>query len=310
MASELPPFVRQYDIMSNKWGLSLIHISMCIRDRCRIIGIPKTIDNDLMETDHCPGFASAAKYIAPSIMEVARDSQAYEAGMITVIECMGRHAGWLTAASVLASYAGCGPDLIYVPEVDFDIEQFLADVRECCDRKGGCVIAVSEGIHYADGAFVSAAISANDGFGHAQLGGLASRLAEVLKEEIGGKVRGIELSLLQRAAAHCASATDVKEAYEIGRFALESAIAGETGKMAGFRCQRGPAGYQCEYALFDLAAAANTEKLMPREWINEAGNFINAPYIDYCLPLIQGEPEIQRRDSLPRYCTLKRVYAK
>ena len=277
---------------------------------CRVIGIPKTIDNDLMETDHCPGFASAAKYIATSIMEVARDSQAYEAGMITVIECMGRHAGWLTAASVLASYAGCGPDLIYVPEVDFDIEQFLADVRECCDRKGGCVIAVSEGIHYADGAFVSAAISANDGFGHAQLGGLASRLAEVLKEEIGGKVRGIELSLLQRAAAHCASATDVKEAYEIGRFALESAIAGETGKMAGFRCQRGPAGYQCEYALFDLAAAANTEKLMPREWINEAGNFINAPYIDYCLPLIQGEPEIQRRDSLPRYCTLKQVYAK
>lgn len=277
---------------------------------CRVIGIPKTIDNDLMETDHCPGFASAAKYIATSVMEVVRDSRAYATGMITVIECMGRHAGWLTAASVLASYAGCGPDLIYVPEVDFDIEQFLQDVRKCYAEKNSCIIAVSEGIHYADGAFVSAAISANDGFGHAQLGGLAARLADVLKEEIGGKVRGIELSLLQRAAAHCASATDVKEAYEIGRFALESAVQGVTGKMAGFRCERGADGYRCNYALFDLSAAANAEKPLPRTWINEAGNFINAQYIDYCLPLIQGEPNLIRQDSLPRYCTLKKVYAK
>lgn len=276
---------------------------------CRVIGIPKTIDNDLMGTDHCPGFASAAKYIATSIQEVSRDAHSYDTGMITVVECMGRHAGWLTAASVLAAESGDGPDLIYVPEVDFDIEQFLEDVRECRKRKNSCLIAVSEGIHYADGAFVSAAISANDGFGHAQLGGLAARLADVLKEEIGGKVRGIELSLLQRAGAHCASKTDVEEAYQVGRFAFESALQGQTDQMAGFRCTRDN-GYHCEYALFPLSQAANAEKKLPRAWINERGNYINEQFVEYCRPLIQGQPELICQNSMPRYCKLKRVYAK
>ena len=277
---------------------------------CRVIGIPKTIDNDLMETDHCPGFASAAKYIATSFMEVARDSQSYPTGMVTIVECMGRHAGWLTAASVLAAEAGCGPDLIYVPEVDFDMDQFLADVKACYARKKNCLVAVSEGVHYADGTFVSASTSAHDGFGHAQLGGLAARLASVVKENLDVKVRGIELSLLQRAAAHCASNTDVQEAYGVGRFALESAVAGETAKMAGFACTRDDDGYHCQYQLFDLHAAANAEKKLPRQWINDAGNYVSFEFVDYCLPLIQGEPELIRENGLPRYCTLKRVYAK
>lgn len=277
---------------------------------CRVIGIPKTIDNDLMETDHCPGFASAAKYIATSIMEVARDSQSYPTGCVTIVECMGRHAGWLTAAAALAGEAGCAPDLIYVPEVDFDMDKFIADVKSCYDRKKNCLVAVSEGVHYFNGTFVSATTAAHDGFGHAQLGGLAARLASVVKERLGVKVRGIELSLLQRAAAHCASKTDVEEAYGVGRFALESAVAGATAKMAGFRCFRDEDEYQCSYELFDLHAAANAEKKLPREWINEAGNYVSFEFVDYCLPLIQGEPELVRENGLPCYCTLKRVYAK
>ena len=206
---------------------------------CRVIGVPKTIDNDLFGTDHCPGFASAAKYIATSFMEVSRDSKVYDKGMITIVECMGRHAGWLTAAAVLASEKGDGPDLIYLPEVDFSMEDFLDDVIRVYNGQGSCLVAVSEGIHYADGTFVSEAqTSGTDGFGHAQLGGLAARLAGIVKAATGAKVRGIELSLLQRCAAHCASKTDVEEAFNSGKVAVESAVAGETGKMVGFRCER------------------------------------------------------------------------
>ena len=147
---------------------------------CRVIGVPKTIDNDLFGTDHCPGFASAAKYIATSIMEVSRDSHVYDTGMITIVECMGRHAGWLTAAAELANTMGDGPDFIYVPEVDFDMDKFVADVSACYAQNNNCIVAVSEGIHYADGRFVSEAeTSATDGFGHAQLGGLAAKLAAI-----------------------------------------------------------------------------------------------------------------------------------
>jgi len=146
---------------------------------CRVMGVPKTIDNDLMGTDHCPGFASAAKYIATSCMEVWQDAHVYDTGMITVIEIMGRHAGWLTAASALASYKGYGPDLIYIPERDFDMDKFLDDVMKIYNETGKCLVAVSEGIHYADGRFVSEAeTSATDGFGHAQLGGLSARLGQ------------------------------------------------------------------------------------------------------------------------------------
>ena len=192
---------------------------------CRVMGVPKTIDNDLYGTDHCPGFASAAKYIATSCMEINKDARVYDNGMITVVEIMGRHAGWLAASAALATEYASGPDLIYLPERDFDMDKFLADVDALYKKNGKVFVAVSEGIHYADGTFVSEAkTSATDGFGHVQLGGLAAMLAEVIKQHTGAKVRGIELSLLQRAAAHQASATDIAEAEMAGRFAVESAL--------------------------------------------------------------------------------------
>ncbi len=276
---------------------------------CRVFGVPKTIDNDLYGTDHCPGFASAAKYIATSVMEVSRDSKVYNTGMVTIIECMGRHAGWLTAAAALAGLKGDGPDLIYLPEVDFVMEDFVRDVKRIYNEKKNCIVAVSEGVHYADGRFVSEAkTSGTDGFGHAQLGGLAARLAAVIKEEMGVKVRGIELSLLQRCAAHCASATDIEESFNSGKIAVESAIAGESGKMVGFRCNR-ENGYQCEYVLFDLEKVANFEQKVPLSWITEDHCNVTEDFINYCAPLIRGELVMPMEDGLPRFANLKKVFA-
>lgn len=276
---------------------------------CRVFGVPKTIDNDLYGTDHCPGFASAAKYIATSFMEVSRDSHVYDKGMITIIECMGRHAGWLTAAASLAGLSGDGPDLIYLPEVDFDMDRFLADVKRVYQEKGNCIVAVSEGVHYADGTFVSEAkTSGTDGFGHAQLGGLAARLADAVKAATGAKVRGIELSLLQRCAAHCASATDIEESFNSGKTAVEAAIAGETGKMVGFKCNR-ENGYKCEYVLFDLEKVANFEQKVPLEWITEDKSNVTEDFINYCAPLIRGDLVMPMENGLPRFAKLKKVFA-
>ena len=279
---------------------------------CRVMGIPKTIDNDLYGTDHCPGFASAAKYIATSCMEVAKDATVYDTPQITVVEIMGRHAGWLAGAAALATAFGSGPDLVYLPEVDFDLEQFYADVDKVYKANDGKVlIAVSEGIHYADGRFVSEAeTSATDGFGHAQLGGLAVKLAEALKKRTGAKVRGIELSLLQRCGAHLASGTDLAEAELAGRCAVESAVAGKTDCMVAFKCSRDGGAYRCETELLPLSEVANYEKKVPLEWINAAHNGVTQDFIDYALPLIQGAPERPTEMSLPRYAKLKKVLAK
>ena len=278
---------------------------------CRVMGVPKTIDNDLFGTDHCPGYASAAKYIATSIMEVYQDAHVYDTGMIVVVEIMGRHAGWLTAASALAGEYGAGPDLVYLPEVDFDMDKFLADVDRIYKEKGNCMVAVSEGIHYADGTFVSEAkTSATDGFGHAQLGGLAAHLASVVKEKTGAKVRGIELSLLQRCGAHLASETDIEESVMSGKAAVENAVAGITDKMVGFQCTRDNGKYVCKTELLNLTDVANTEKKVPLEWINKEHNGVEQPFIDYVLPLIQGEPNLPKVDSLPRFAKLKKVLAK
>ena len=278
---------------------------------CRVMGVPKTIDNDLFGTDHCPGFASAAKYIATSCMEVYKDARVYDTGMVVIMEIMGRHAGWLTAAAALADYAGAGPDLIYLPEVDFDMDKFLADVERVYKEKGNCMVAVSEGIHYADGTFVSEAkTSATDGFGHAQLGGLAALLADRVKKATGAKVRGIELSLLQRCAAHLASKTDYEESFMAGKAAVENAVAGLTDKMVGFECTREGGEYVCKTKLFDLKDVANTEKKLPLEWINADHNGVNQGFIDYCLPLIQGETEMVKENGLPRFARLKKVLAK
>ena len=277
---------------------------------CRVMGIPKTIDNDLFGTDHCPGFASAAKYIATSCMEVSKDCRVYDTGTITVVEIMGRHAGWLAGSAALASACGSGPDLIYLPEVDFDMEQFLADVHRIYEEKNNVLIAVSEGIHYADGSFVSEAkASATDGFGHAQLGGLAARLAQVIKEREHAKVRGIELSLLQRAGAHLASQTDIDEAFAAGKMAVEAALSGETGKMVAFERVMMDGQYTCRMKLIPLSDVANYEKKVPVEWIVPEGNNVTQDFIDYALPLIQGVPEIPLENGLPRYARLKKVLA-
>lgn len=276
---------------------------------CRIMGVPKTIDNDLNGTDHCPGFASAAKFIATTCMEVHRDAHVYDTGMVTVIEIMGRHAGWLAGSAALATWAGFGPDLVYLPEVDFDMDKFIADVKGIYDKTGKCMVAVSEGIHYADGTFVSEAkTSATDGFGHAQLGGLAVMLADVIKEKTGAKVRGIELSLLQRCGSHVASKTDIDEAFAAGKAAVDAAVSGITDKMVAFQCTR-EGGYKCETVLQPLDIVANFEKKVPREWINAAGNGVEQPFIDYVLPLVQGEPETPKEHSLPRFAKLKKVLA-
>ena len=278
---------------------------------CRVMGVPKTIDNDLFGTDHCPGFASAAKYIATSCMEINKDARVYDNGMITIVEIMGRHAGWLAASAALATEFGSGPDLIYLPETDFDMDKFLDDVMRIYNATGKVLVAVSEGIHYADGSFVSEAkTSATDGFGHAQLGGLAAMLANIVKEKTGAKVRGIELSLLQRCGAHLASATDINEACAAGMEAVRQAVSGTTGKMVAFERQMVDGEYHCRLVLLPLADVANYEKKVPMAWINEEQNGLKHEFIDYVLPLIQGEPVLPLQHSLPRYAHLKKVLAK
>ncbi len=279
---------------------------------CRIMGVPKTIDNDLFGTDHCPGYASAAKYIATTCCEIYHDARVYDKGMITIIEIMGRHAGWLTAAASLASITGEAPDLIYLPERNFDMDKFLADVTRIYNENGKVIVAVSEGIHDAEGNLIaetaSGTTAARDSFGHAQLGGLAASLSHIVKEKTGAKVRGIELSLMQRCGAHIASQTDIDESFMAGKVAVKSAINGITDKMVALdRVSQNP--YRCETKLIDLSAVANYEKKVPDEWINEEGNGILQGFIDYALPLIQGETKLQKENGLPRFAKLKKVKA-
>ena len=279
---------------------------------CRVMGIPKTIDNDLYGTDHCPGYASAAKYIATSVMEVYKDSTVYDTGMITIVECMGRHAGWLTAAAALANYCGDGADLIYLPELDFDLDAFTEKVKEIYAKNKKCLVVVSEGIHDKDGKFISeyGAVNApKDAFGHTQLGGLASFLANHMKAATGAKVRGIELSLLQRCAAHCASQTDLDESYSAGKAAVDEAVAGVTDKMVGFERVYVDGKYTCRIKLFELTDVANTEKKVPLEWISKTGDGLTQEFVDYALPLIQGETQLTKVNGLPRFVHLKKVKA-
>ena len=247
---------------------------------CRVMGVPKTIDNDLYGTDHCPGYASAAKYIATSMMEVYLDSHVYDTGMIVIMEIMGRHAGWLAASAALAGEYGAGPDLIYLPETDFEMPKFIEDVKRVYAEKGNCLVAVSEGIHYADGGFVSdAKVEKTDGFGHAQMGGLASE-------------------------------TDIEESYMAGKAAVENAVAGINGRMIAFERGIQNGRYACKTKLVPLMEVANVEKKIPREWINEDGTGVTHRFIEYALPLIQGEPDLPKQDSLPRFAKLKKVLAK
>ena len=276
---------------------------------CNVIGVPKTIDNDLFGTDHCPGFASAAKYIATTLMEINLDAKVYNTGMVCVIEVMGRNAGWLTAAASLAGYKGLGADLIYLPEVAFDVDKFVSDVEDVLAKNDNkCIAVVSEGIKLADGRYVGEfTASKTDLFGHAQLGGVGQMLANVIKEKTGIKTRAIELSLMQRCGAHLASKVDVEEAFGAGAEAVKAAVSGETDKMVCFERDMYTGHYVCKYKLLPLELAANTEKTVPLDWITNNGTALSDKFVEYALPLIQGDAKAPLEDGLPRFAKLKKV---
>ena len=270
-----------------------------------VIGIPKTIDNDLCGTDHCPGYGSAAKYIANSIMEINRDASIYPSPLVVVVEIMGRNAGWLTAASKLASVNGFGADLIYLPETPFSYEKFLSDVKTVVDAKKYCVVAVSEGIRFENGKYVGEDQSSTDVFGHSQLGGVCSILKAKAKS-LGLKCKAVELNILQRCAAHCASDTDIEESFNAGRQAVKKAVEGETDKMIAFRRKPGET-YEIEYVAEPLSSAANAEKQIPAEWITADGTNLTDDFVAYALPLIAGEPNRRLKNGLPVYANLKNI---
>ena len=251
---------------------------------CRVMGVPKTIDNDLFGTDHCPGYASAAKYIATSMMEVYHDAHVYDTGMIVVMEIMGRHAGWLAASAALASEYGAGPDLIYLPETDFSMPKFIEDVKRVYAEKGSCIIAVSEGIHYANGSPVADS-GIVDGFGHKIPGGAAQTLSDMIMQETGLKSRSEKPGLLGRVSVGLMSQVDQREAEEAGAVAVRSAVEGKTGFMVGFQTVREPE-YRSETCLIPLEQVANAEKKFPLEWIGADGASIKPAFRDYCLPLL------------------------
>ena len=272
----------------------------------RFIGCPKTIDNDLALTDHTPGFGSAAKYIGTSMKEIIRDSFCleYSKGLVSIVEVMGRNAGWLTGASALAAGEDCeGPDMIYLPELAFDIEDFGNRVKALLEKKPSVVIAVSEGIRTAEGKYVCElgnSVDFVDAFGHKQLSGTASYLASYIAGEIGCKTRAIELSTLQRSASHCSSRVDILEAYQVGGAAVKAADEGDSGKMVVLqRLSDDP--YQCGTEVKDVHKIANDEKLVPREWVNEDGTYVTSEFISYVRPLIQGDVSPVMVDGIPRH---------
>ena len=280
--------------------------------KCNVVGVPKTIDNDLYGTDHCPGFASAAKYIATTVMECNLDAKVYNFGLVCIIEVMGRNAGWLAASAALAGRSGLGADLIYLPEVPFDVDRFVNDVFNVCERnEGKCIAVVAEGLKRADGTYVGDfKAGQHDHFGHAAMGGLAALLGSIVKERLGVKVRPIELSLLQRCATHLASAIDVDEAYQAGVHAVRAAVAGETDKMVVFERDYSADTYVCNPALVSLEHAANAERKVPAEWISDGGKYISDEFVEYALPLIQGDVKVPHENGLPRFAKLKKIYAK
>lgn len=271
------------------------------------MGVPKTIDNDLAVTDHTPGYGSAAKYIASTMKEIIRDALVQPIKIVNIVEIMGRNAGWLTAAAALAKGDDCeGVDLIYLPETVFDINKFVAKVQEIQKTKKQIVIAVSEGVKTADGKYVCESASSNmlvDSFGHKQLSGTATALANVISNEIGCKTRAIEFSTIQRCASHIASLTDVNEAFIVGGIAVKAAFEGETGKVGIFqRLSNKP--YLMGTSIYDVNAIANVEKTVPQEWIINDGTGVSQEALDYMRPLIQGEIYPYMVDGLPRHIKL------
>ena len=275
----------------------------------KFVGCPKTIENDLAITDHTPGFGSAAKYIAASTKEIIRDALgfSYKKKNVTIIEIMGRNAGWLVGASALSKGEDCdGPDLIYLPEVPFDLDNFVAKVDSLLQQKDVVVVAVSEGIRTAEGKYVcefTAGSESKDAFGHIQMTGTAAFLANLINQKLGCKTRGVEFSTLQRAAAHLASKVDVDEAYMVGGATIKAADEGSTGVMAVIdRVSDDP--YQSATGVYDVHRIANDEKVVPRNWINEEGDGVTEEFIEYVRPLIQGHYNPMMVDGLPRHLVM------
>ena len=267
----------------------------------KVIGVPKTIDNDLPVTDHTPGFGSAAKYVATTVQEIIRDSSVYSVDSVTIIEIMGRHAGWLTASTcVLRANDELAPHLIYLPEGEFSVKNFVEDVRKEIAKHKALIVAVSEGVkvdsdEYDLDAFQS---GAEDVFGHKYLSGVGKCLEKIVAKEIGCKVRSVELNVMQRCSSHMCSKTDIDEAEEIGSAGLKAALSGESGKMMCFK-RVSDIPYAVTIEMVDAKEIANKEKKFPANWINAAQNDVSQDAQNYFLPLIQGEVKIRMKNGMP-----------
>ncbi len=277
-----------------------------------VVGVPKTIDNDLKNTDHTPGFGSAAKYISTTVSELALDLKVYDKGILSIIEVMGRDSGFLTASAALAGESGYGADLIYLPETPFSIEKFVSDVKKVLEEKNGkCIVVVSEGIKFEDGTLVGKFQPAvNDGFNHVQMGGVCNVLKDVMSKETDVKIRAIELNIMQRCAAHIASKVDVKEAFDSGKYAVLGAVNGHTGVMVSIRRRKIKDKYKVSYDYTSLTGVANAIKTMPKSWITQDGTWITDEAINYLKPLLNGESSPKFRQGIPVYAKLKKIRVK
>lgn len=273
----------------------------------KVIGAPKTIDNDLCGIDHCPGFGSSAKYIATIFAELERELIVYDLESVLIIELMGRNAGWLAASAVLAqNQSGQVPYLIYLEESDFSLEKFELDLRQALAKNKQVIVSISEGLHDESGEYLFN-LGKNEGrwdaFGHAQAGGAGKILEEYVRSQIGCKVRSIEVNLLQRCAAHILSATDIEESKKLGEHATKLVLEGMSGKMSSLQRIPGKE-YKVEYTVTDICEVANREKKVPREWMNAAHNGVTQEMVDYLLPLVQGEIFCEYENGLPKYIVL------
>ena len=279
-----------------------------IQSPIRVIGVPKTIDNDLVETDHTPGFGSAAKFVATTVREIAIDASVYDnKKSVTIVEIMGRHAGWLTAASALArKFEGDNPVLIYLPEVAFNQEDFLEKVKKALETTPNLVVCVSEGINDGNGTFIFEFASdvGVDTFGHKMLTGSGKYLENLIKEKLGVKVRSVELNVSQRCSSSCLSKTDLDEADHSGAFAVNAALNGETGKMISFvRTNTSP--YELSFSTADVNIICNQEKAVPLSWITKDGSDVTDEFIRYAAPLIQGSVDVPTENGLPLFAFRK-----